>query len=320
MMYGFIHPFTREPLIADGQDNLCCLNDRSAILLRPVGGCYDFVVLQESTEDRRYYDEHYHLGSEAADEDISVASIRRIWERNSSYYLLYDTMGDVCGKNILLLGNGTSPKELRFVTECAEVVYTDISLEAVLSMKKAYENCPLARQNDGHIQFHAVDALHLPFENESFDIIYGCAFVHHIQDISAFFSEVHRCLKTGGKCVFLDDAYSHAWQSAKATILRPLQVFSHWRSGISPEDKLATQKGGYQKEELQNMLVRHGFKGLIYQRTMFLEHLIRRGSTKLLNRSVGQAFAPMGRFIDLRLLGPRWIERHGLHLVWGFSK
>ena len=320
MGFAFVHPFTKESLIADAQGDLCCSHDQGEILLRQVDGCYDFVVLHESTADRGYYDEHYHHGCGTAGGDISVASIGTVWEQNSSYHLLYETVGDVRGKSMLLLGNGISGKEVRFAAEGANVVYTDISLEAVLTMKRAYEGSTLRTQNSGDIQFHAVDALHLPFQDGTFDVIYGCAFAHHLQDLPTFFREVHRCLKTGGKCVFLDDAHSQAWQFAKATILRPLQMFSHWRSGISPEDKVATQKGGYSKDELEEMLVRHGFKSLIYRRTMFFEHLIRRGSTKVLSRGIGQAFAPIGRCVDRRLLGPRWIERHGMHLVWGFTK
>jgi SAM-dependent methyltransferase len=241
-----------------------------------------------------------------------VESVRRLWECNSSFALLYHSVGDIKGKTILLLGNGISLKELRFVAEGANVVYTDISLHAVLAVKRAYENSSLARHSTGQIEFHAVDALHLPFGDEVFDVIYGCALVHHIQDLCAFFGQVRRCLKAGGKCVFLDDAYSPMWQFAKTTALRPLQMFSQWRSGISPEDKFATQRGGYRLEELQGIQTSYGFRELMYQRTMFLEHLARRGSAKLLTKGIGEVFAPVGRFIDVRLLGRDWIRAHGL--------
>lgn len=316
MMPEFVHPLTREPFLADAEGNL-----RAADAVVPfVESCYDFVRLDDATEDRAYYDECYRHGCSPSGPTLSVESIRRLWECDSSFLLLYDCLGDLNGKTILLLGNGESLKELRFVGEGADVVFSDISLPAVLAVKKAYENSTLAQQSSGRMEFHAIDALRLPFKDETFDIIYGCAFVHHIQDLSALLGEVHRCLKTGGKCVFLDAPYSRVWQCAKATILRPLQIFSHWRSGISPEDQLATQRGGYRKEELQGMLLRHGFKSLLYQRTMFLEHLMRRGATKLLTRSLGQRLAPIGRYIDEQWLGPGWVERHGLHLVWGYAK
>jgi hypothetical protein len=68
------------------------------------------------------------------------------------------------------------------------------------------------------------------------------------------------------------------------------------------------------------MVTKDGFRSLTYRRTMFLEHLMRRGATKLLTRSLGHMLAPIGRFVDGQLLGPRWVEKHGLHLVWGYSK
>jgi ubiquinone/menaquinone biosynthesis C-methylase UbiE len=316
MIAEFVHPLTKEPFVADAQGDLRAAD----VVVRLVESCYDFARLCDMTEDRVYYDEHYHHCREPLDPNLSVESVRRLWECDSSFLLFYNCLGGLCGKTVLLLGNGKSLKELRFASEGADVVYSDISLQAVLGVKKAYEHSMLARQSNGQTEFHAIDALHLPFKDETFDIIYGCAFVHHIQNLSGFLHEVHRCLKTGGKCIFLDAPYSPAWQCAKATILRPLQIFSHWRSGISPEDRLATQKGGYRRDELQGMVTRNGFKSLTYRRTMFLEHLVRRGATKLLTRSLGHMFAPMGRFVDRQLLGPRWVEKHGLHLVWGYSK
>jgi SAM-dependent methyltransferase len=316
MIAEFVHPLTKEPLVTDAEGNLRAADG----VVRLVESCYDFARLCGMTEDRAYYDEQYRHRHEPEHSHLSVESVRRLWEWDSSFLLLYNCLGDLGGKTVLLLGNGQSLKELRFASEGAHVVYTDISLAAVLGVKKAYENSPLARQSNGRTEFHAVDALHLPFKDESFDIIYGCVFVHHLQDLSGFLREVHRCLKTGGKCLFLDPPYSPGWQWAKATILRPLQIFSHWRSGISPEDRLATQKGGYRREELRDMVTRNGFKSLLYRRTMFLEHLLGRGATKLLTPSLEHLFASLGRFVDRQLLGPRWVEERGLQLVWGYSK
>lgn len=316
MIAEFIHPLTKATCVGDGQGNL----HAGSVVIRSVDSCYDFAHLHDTTRDRAYYDERYHHCCRIPDPNLSSETLRRLWERDSSSTLLYHSAGDLCGKRVLLLGNGSSLKELRFVEDGAHVIYTDISLEAVLAVKRAYENSPMARQSRGRIEFHAVDALHLPFTDNAFDIIYGCALVHHIQDLDVFFSEVCRCLKTGGRCIFLDDAYSPIWQLAKKTILRPLQAISHWRTGISPEDRRATRKGGYRIEELQGILTRHGFRHLMYRRTMFLEYLMRRGLAKLLSKGLAAVFAPVGRFIDLRVLGPRWLKRHGLHLVWGYNK
>jgi ubiquinone/menaquinone biosynthesis C-methylase UbiE len=247
-------------------------------------------------------------------------SLRRSWQENSTYQLLYDAVGDVQQQTILLLGNGDSLKELLFAFEDARVVYTDVSLEPVLSAKKQFRRLTTSQPVDDRIQFHAVDALHLPFADGTFDVIYGCAFVHHLQDLDALFTEVYRCLKDDGRCVFLDDAYSPLWQLAKATVLRPLQAFVHWRTGISPEDKLATQRGGYRREELESLLARHAFGTLTYRRSAFCEHLLRRGFKKLLTESMGRPFVPAGRWLDTHVLGHSWVDKHGFLLVWGYSK
>lgn len=320
MVNVFVHPVTKEPLIADEHGCLWCRDNQDVVVVRPSDGCYDFANLYQSGGDRAYYDSHYHHGAADPRSVLGVDRLKKSWEQDTSFKLLRDMVGDVRERRVLLLGNGVSVKELYFVFEGADVFYTDVSLEAVRAVKCQYQVSGLPVSGAGAIQFHAVDALHLPFEDQAFDIIYGCAFVHHIEDLSTLFGEVHRCLKRGGKCIFLDDAYSPVWQCAKATILWPLRTFSQWRSGISPEDKLATQKGGYRVGELQDILKQHGFRHLIYRRTMFFEHLMHRGATKMLSKRLGQAFVPIGRFIDRRVVGPRWVERHGRLLVWGYIK
>jgi SAM-dependent methyltransferase len=316
MIAEFVHPLTKESLVPDAEGNLRAADGVVCL----VESCYDFARFCGITEDRAYYEQWYHRGRRPSEANLSAEAVRGLWQRDTAYLLLYNCLGDLRGKTVLLLGNGESFKELRFASEGANVVYSDISLQAVLGVKKAYENSMLARRSNGRTEFHAIDALHLPFKDGTFDLIYGCMFVHHLQDLPGFLREVHRCLKTGGRCLFLDAPYSPVWQMAKATVLRPLQICSHWRSGISPEDRLATQRGGFRREELQDLATRNGFQTLLYRRTMFLEHLLSRGATKLLTYRLAGMCASLGRFVDRRLLGSRWMEKYGLLVVWGYNK
>jgi SAM-dependent methyltransferase len=48
----------------------------------------------------------------------------------------------------------------------------------------------------------AAEAEELPFEDESFDIVFGHAVLHHIPDLSRAFSEFHRVLRPGGAIAF----------------------------------------------------------------------------------------------------------------------
>lgn len=57
----------------------------------------------------------------------------------------------------------------------------------------------------------AMDATKLPFKDKSVSSFYLLNTLHHIPDAYAFFSEVSRCLKPGGKMLIIDQY--HGWFS-----------------------------------------------------------------------------------------------------------
>lgn len=315
----FVHPKSKAPLLIDVRGGLCTQERPGEILFEKHGDSFDFVLCNETHEDRAYYDECYERLSTKG-HTFRLKDFESQWHEEVAYEALLASMGDLIGKRILLVGNGMSLKELCFVTYGADVVYTDLSIMGVRRMKNVFSQCELAEQYQNTIEFHAVDALHLPFPDKSFDVIYGCAFVHHIQDLDTFFVEIARCLKVGGKCVFFDDAYSGIWNRAKNTILKPIQLYSHWKTGISPEDKIATRKGGFNELELELLMRKHSFQRMTFERISFFEYLIQRGAEKL---GIGflKILLPGARAIDRFLKKrTRFISKQGIRLVWGFER
>jgi SAM-dependent methyltransferase len=51
-------------------------------------------------------------------------------------------------------------------------------------------------------------ASRLPFESNTFDMIYGVDVLHHLNDLEAFFEELERLLKKGGCAVFREPYWS----------------------------------------------------------------------------------------------------------------
>ncbi len=333
---SFAHPVTKEPLVSDEAGNLYASSleaspqpgesggtQESATPREPLfqdqDGSYDFVSDDDTDGDRAHYDQCYDNLSKSP-EPIRLEVLEREWQQEASFETLLAAMGDLRGKRLLLLGNGMSTKEFYFASLGARVVFTDLSITGVKRMKEIFAHSELAEQYSDRIEFHAVDARHLPFADQSFDVIYGCAFVHHMQDLNPFFIDVARCLKPGGQCVFFDDAFSGLWHAAKSTVLKPLQLYSHWRTGISPEDKLATKKGGFKRSELKLLMNQHGFDRMTFERDSFCEYLMRRGIDKL---GVGflRALLPATRAVDRCLKKrTRFISTQGIRLVWGFRK
>lgn len=314
---NYIHPISKASLTKDDNGNLCEQGDTKNILYRNDNGIYDFVIQQDDNEERGHYDNLYSATDNLV---CSDESLQKMWREEPGFEQLLESMGDISGKKILLLGNGTSTKEFYFLCRGAKCVYTDLSIEAIKQMKVMLEQSKLIQEGISQIDFHVVDACHLPFEEDSFDIIYGCSFVHHIEDLDALFLEISRCLKPGGICRFLDHAYSPLWQGLKNTLLKPIQLYTHRKHGISPADMLAIQKGGFNSHELLEIQQQLGFKDMLYLKVAFFEQLLQRGTLKLGGKWL-RVLKPAMKMLDMSLdKVTKFIKNHGIVLVWGFTK
>jgi SAM-dependent methyltransferase len=228
-------------------------------------------------------------------------------------------MSGITARRILLLGNGGSEKELAFLgLNPALLVYSDLSSTAVRALFERYDVAPYRQVLRGA----AIDALSLPCHDASFDVVYGYAMVHHIADIPSFLREVHRVLKPGGQCVFLDDAFAPVWHYSKRTILRPLMMYSHRTTGISPEDYRFSMSGGFREKDLAAIIRQLGGEPW-FERTGFLTYLWTRAVEKLLPAALRRTFAGprLGSSMAAldRLLAPV-LSSNFIRIAWGFHK
>lgn len=111
--------------------------------------------------------------------------------------ILNRLLGDFNGKNVLEIGSYTWVAWFNKNTKPEKLTCINISEVALESGKKH------AGTKQFPVELHLMDANNLTFEDESFDIVFGGAILHHL-DIEKSIEHIHRVLKPGGKIVFLE--------------------------------------------------------------------------------------------------------------------
>src|SRR6266404_6251481 len=102
------------------------------------------------------------------------------------------------GKKILEVGCGAGAHSALFKRYGAKVVPLDITVDRVISAQRKLK---LVRQGYGcAIQG---DAENLPFEDNSFDIVYSFGVLHHTENTEKAIGELHRVLKPGGQAAVM---------------------------------------------------------------------------------------------------------------------
>ncbi len=288
-------------------------------------GVLDFVHDHHPSDERAFYNDVYQSASSSPPGTAkqSIDAVRTAWRDpwSPQNQLVLDSLGDIRGKRVVLLGNGHSTKELHLLTlGPLALVYSDLSPHGVANIRDSFDLTGYADL----IAFAAIDAHQLPFHDASIDIVYGYAMVHHLPDLERFFAEVMRVLAPGGRCVFMDDAYAPLWHYSKQTVLRPCMQYSHKMTGISPEDYRFSMSGGFREKKLAEIIRKQGGHPW-FRRTACLQYLWHRGSEKLLRgRARRIAMDPMMshplRALDNLISFVPLLNKNFIRLVWGLDK
>ena len=103
-------------------------------------------------------------------------------------------------KRILEIGGGSQlvARHLCQKFPDAQVICTDVSKPRIEVFDRHFGSAPANLITQG-----GVDARSLPYEDEEFDLIIGDAMLHHIDFLKPALFEIRRCLKPGGKAIFV---------------------------------------------------------------------------------------------------------------------
>lgn len=131
---------------------------------------------------------------------VLEAHAGRTAEEAASFLLTHLTPGmrllDIgCGPGSITIGLA------RYVAPAA-TVGIDRSVDALTAARTA-----AADQRVGNVSFERADVYELPFEDASFDVVYGHQILQHLAEPTAALAEAHRVLKPGGYLAVRDADY-----------------------------------------------------------------------------------------------------------------
>ncbi len=167
--------------------------------------------------------------------------------------------------SLLDLGTGTGDLAREALTQFpqAKITATDFT----------HEMMRVGKQN-GALNFSTADALHLPFNDSSFDAVISGFLMRNVINLNEALGEQYRALKNGGRIVILDTT------RPKKNILSPF-IWIHMHviiptlggllTGVSEAYRYLpeTTEGFVTAEDLAERMKKSGFKNVNFQRLMF---------------------------------------------------
>jgi ubiquinone/menaquinone biosynthesis C-methylase UbiE len=142
-----------------------------------------------------------------------------------AFYLL----GDVNGKTVLEYGSGDGENTVVLTNRGASIIALDLSAEQLGVTRKRLEvnGCE-------EVQLLVGSAHNLPLVDDSVDIVFGMAILHHL-DLEIASREVMRVLKKGGRAIFKEP-------TRNSKLIDQLRQLFPQRADVSPFERPLTVK------------------------------------------------------------------------------
>ncbi|MEA2480128.1 MAG: hypothetical protein QOJ07_2050 [Thermoleophilaceae bacterium] len=135
-----------------------------------------------------------------------------------------------------------------------EAVATDISPGMLDALQDS------ARQLGLRVETHCTEAARLPFPDDSFDLVFGHAILHHLPDLDAAFREFRRVLRPGGVLAFAGEPSHYGDRLANLPKRAALAVSPVWRRLVGAGARLGYDDPGEAGEHaLEHVVDIHAF-------------------------------------------------------------
>jgi SAM-dependent methyltransferase len=155
----------------------------------------------------------------------------------------------------LEIGSGTGYFSLNLLQlgVVERLVATDISPGMLAELSTTAERLGL------EVRTEETDAERLPFEDSSFDFVFGHAVLHHLPDLAGALAEFRRVLRPGGTLAFCGEP-SHYGDLVAAVPKRGAQLVAPlWRLALGASSRRADPEEGCDGHELEPEVDVHAF-------------------------------------------------------------
>ena len=164
---------------------------------------------------------------------------------------LFRELGRMGADSVVLeIGCGTGEFTRRVAPCVGHLTATDLSPELLERARKRLREANLAAK----VTFAIQDAMKLTLAGSSFDAVFGCSILHHV-DAEAALREMCRVLKPGGWCVFSEPNMMNPQIAVQKNI-----GFFKRRAGDSPDETAFfwwELRKFFERAGLDRVLVRH---------------------------------------------------------------
>jgi SAM-dependent methyltransferase len=206
-----------------------------------------------------------------------LEEVREFWERNPlsaaaigaepgspEFFALYDRLrerneppafagrlheyGSFSGRRVLEVGCGNAYTLLKYAEYGALVYGLDLTQAAIDISRQRFAQKGLTGE------FRVGSAEALPYDADLFDCICSMGVLHHVPDPARAVSEIHRCLKPGGRLIVMV-YHRHSFHYQVTLRLRALLSGKSMQQAVNEVDGAGNPKGDvYSMQELRGLL------------------------------------------------------------------
>jgi ubiquinone/menaquinone biosynthesis C-methylase UbiE len=191
-----------------------------------------------------HYDSKWGISYEALGQDQVLGKLHKTLGREPTRYA-----------RALEIGAGTGYFTLNLLRAgvVERAVATDISPGMLATLEESAQRLGLS------VETACCDAQELPFDADSFDLVFGHAVLHHLPDLPRSFREFRRVLRPGGELAFCGEPSLYGDRLAALPKRLAHAVAPAWRALMRAEARRNGGGGVDEEGELEQVVDVHAF-------------------------------------------------------------